>query len=172
MKCLKNEIEFSVIIPVYNAREYLQECLESVIKQTYVDFELIIIDDGSTDGSGELCDDFAEIDDRIKVIHQKNQGLLNARKKGVNNARGKNVIFVDADDWINKNELEIIAKYFKNNDVDMIEFGLWKNYNNGFEVERVSDLKSGKYNRNDLWNAFDGCIDDKTCFVQPIFLSL
>ena len=88
MKCLKNEIEFSVIIPVYNAREYLQECLESVIKQTYVDFELIIIDDGSTDGSGELCDDFAEIDDRIKVIHQKNQGLLNARKKGVNNARG------------------------------------------------------------------------------------
>ena len=59
MKCLKNEIEFSVIIPVYNAREYLQECLESVIKQTYVDFELIIIDDGSTDGSGELCDDFA-----------------------------------------------------------------------------------------------------------------
>lgn len=172
MKCLKNEIEFSVIIPVYNAREYLQECLESVIKQTYVDFELIIIDDGSTDGSGELCDDFAEIDDRIKVIHQKNQGSLNARKKGVNNARGKNVIFVDADDWINKNELEIIAKYFKNNDVDMIEFGLWKNYNNGFEVERVSDLKSGKYNRNDLWNAFDGCIDDKTCFVQPIFLSL
>lgn len=172
MGCLRNKVEFSVIIPVYNAKDYLVECIESVIKQTYTDFELIIIDDGSTDDSGEICDHFADIDERIKVIHQKNKGLISARKTGMDNANGEYVIFVDADDWIEKNELEIIARYLNDNNVDMIEFGFWKYYKDGLVDERVCDLKCGQYFRTDIWNAISHCIYNKPCFALPISYSL
>lgn len=172
MGCLRNKVEFSVIIPVYNAKDYLVECIESVIKQTYTDFELIIIDDGSADDSGEICDHFADIDERIKVIHQKNKGLISARKTGIDNANGEYVIFVDADDWIEKNELEIIARYLNDNNVDMIEFGFWKYYKDGLVDERVCDLKCGQYIRTDIWNAILHCIYNKPCFALPISYSL
>lgn len=90
---------FSVLVPVYNQEKYLPECIESVLNQTFKDFELILIDDGSTDSSGILCDQYAQEHPRlITVIHQKNQGPLFARRAGIGNAKGAYYLFLDADD--------------------------------------------------------------------------
>ena len=88
----------SVIMPVYNANQYLQGAIDSVLAQTYTDFELILVDDGSTDGSGNLCDHYGETDNRVKVIHQKNGGICNARNRGLREAEGKYIAFCDHDD--------------------------------------------------------------------------
>lgn len=97
----------SIIVPVYNVKEYLKKCVDSVLAQTQRDFELLLIDDGSTDGCGELCDTFAEADSRIRVIHQENGGLGSARNTGIQAAAGEWLLFVDSDDWI---EPEILEK--------------------------------------------------------------
>ena len=81
-------VAFSVLIPVFNSEDYLRECIDSVLKQTYTNFEIILVDDGSTDKSGELCDQFALRDTRIEVIHQENKGLVLARKNGLKKAKG------------------------------------------------------------------------------------
>lgn len=90
----------SIVVPVYNVRAYISQCLDSIINQTYQNLEIILVDDGSTDGSEEICDQYACKDARIKVIHKKNEGLVRARKTGVRAATCKYVGYVDADDWI------------------------------------------------------------------------
>ena len=90
----------SVIIPVYNTRQYLSACLDSLLAQTYADLELLFIDDGSTDGSSELLDSFAEKDSRIRVIHQENGGVCAARNRGIAEARGAWLSFIDSDDTL------------------------------------------------------------------------
>lgn len=92
--------ELSIIVPVYKVEAYLSECIDSILAQTFKDFELILIDDGSPDRCGEICDEYAAKDSRIVVIHQKNQGVSAARNTGLNLARGNYVGFVDSDDWI------------------------------------------------------------------------
>jgi len=99
----------SIIVPVYNAQEYLNCCINSVIYQTYRDFELLLIDDGSTDKSGAMCDTFALLDKRIKVIHQKNGGTSSARNIGIEHATGEFITFLDADDSLEKNALEALS---------------------------------------------------------------
>ena len=96
----------SVIIPVYNVETYLDECVQSVLDQTYRNVEIVLIDDGSTDGSTAICDKFAEKDSRIKVIHQENKGLSEARNVGYRNANGQFLYFLDSDDWIEKETIE------------------------------------------------------------------
>ncbi|SMC83685.1 glycosyltransferase family 2 protein [Papillibacter cinnamivorans] len=95
-----NSLLISVIIPVYNARPYLRRCLDSVLSQTYTQLEIILVDDGSTDGSGDICEEYIKKDTRIKVLHQENRGQSAARNAGLDIARGDCVGFVDADDWI------------------------------------------------------------------------
>ena len=90
----------SVIVPVYNTENYLRQCIESIINQTYKDFELILVDDCSQDNSGKICDEYAEKYNFIKVIHKENTGLLRTRKEGFSNARGKYISFIDSDDYI------------------------------------------------------------------------
>lgn len=90
---------FSVIVPVYNVEKYLRECIDSVLAQTFEDFELILVDDGSTDSSGCICDEYAEKDSRIKVIHKENEGQSTARNKGIENASGFFAVFLDSDDF-------------------------------------------------------------------------
>ena len=94
----KMENLISVIVPVYNVEPYLKECISSILHQTHNALQVILIDDGSTDGSGEICDQFAKRDDRIEVIHQKNAGVSVARNAGLQRAIGKFVIFTDSDD--------------------------------------------------------------------------
>src|SRR5574344_858629 len=89
----------SVIVPVYKVEKYLAKCVESIIRQTYTDLEIILVDDGSPDGCPAICDEFARKDARIKVIHQKNGGLALARNAGLDIASGDLIAFVDSDDW-------------------------------------------------------------------------
>ena len=93
----------SIIVPIYNTERYLNRCIDSVLSQTFTDFELLLIDDGSTDKSGDICDSYAQKDSRIKVFHKENGGVSTARNYGLDNARGEWIAFVDADDWIDKN---------------------------------------------------------------------
>lgn len=101
-------VKYSVIVPVYKVEAVLPRCIESILNQTVPDFELILIDDGSPDRSGAICDEYAEKDERIRVIHQQNGGVSRARNAGLDAAQGQYVVFVDSDDYINKEFLEIL----------------------------------------------------------------
>ena len=96
----------SVIVPVYNAGVYLEKCVNSILDQTFTDYELILVDDGSTDQSGALCDEFAQKDPRVLVIHQKNAGSSAARNAGIKASKGSFLSFVDSDDWVDPDFLE------------------------------------------------------------------
>nr|WP_297705468.1 glycosyltransferase family 2 protein [uncultured Butyrivibrio sp.] len=104
-----NEVLISVVVPIYNTKEYLSECIDSIINQTYRNLEIILVDDGSSDGSESICDDYAQKDRRVKVIHRDNQGLVSARREGARTASSKWVSYVDSDDWIEKNMFEAMA---------------------------------------------------------------
>lgn len=99
---------FSIVIPVYNVKKYLSRCVNSVLSQEYTDFEIILVDDGSTDGSGELCDTFKGLDHRIKVLHKENAGLSDTRNKGIKVAEGEYIILLDSDDSLVENSLKKI----------------------------------------------------------------
>lgn len=94
--------KISVIVPVYNVEQYLPRCIDSILVQTFTDFELLLIDDGSTDNSGKICDEYAKKDNRIRVFHKENGGVSSARNLGLDNIRGEFVNFVDSDDWLEK----------------------------------------------------------------------
>lgn len=118
-------MKFSVIIPVYNVAPYLRECLESVLSQTYAVLEAICIDDGSTDGSGAILDEYAAKDARIKVVHKPNGGVSSARNRGLEEAKGEWILFLDGDDLFDADLLmRLAAIESKTEPVDMIGFGL------------------------------------------------
>lgn len=126
------ELLLSVIVPVYNVEKYLPKCLESIIKQTYKNLEIILIDDGSTDDSGKICDEYAEKDKRIKVVHQKNQGVSVARNKGLDLCTGDYITFVDSDDWCEVNYFEqIFACNSIDKNIGIIITNFVKEYKNG-----------------------------------------
>jgi glycosyltransferase involved in cell wall biosynthesis len=108
----------SVIVPIYNVEEYLPACIESILNQTYKDLEILLIDDGSTDNSGKICDDYAERDKRCIVIHQQNKGLSGARNTGLDNAQGECISFIDGDDYIHPQMLEILYNEIRKGDFD------------------------------------------------------
>lgn len=109
----------SVIIPVYNAEKYLAKCIESILTQTYEKFELILVDDGAKDNSGKICDEYAAKDERIKVIHKKNGGVSSARNTGIESAKGEFIAFVDSDDWLEENSLEILHREITMENADL-----------------------------------------------------
>ena len=98
----------SIIIPIYNADAYLVRCIESILNQSFEDFELILVNDGSSDNSGNICDKYASLDSRIRVIHKINQGVSAARNDGLNNAHGKYVMFADSDDYVDKDWCKVL----------------------------------------------------------------
>lgn len=106
---MSDTIRYTLVTPVYNALPYLSECVESILSQTAPNWELILVDDGSTDGSAELCDRYAEIDRRIRAVHQANAGSAAARNRGLDMASGDWIAFFDADDWIERNCLETLS---------------------------------------------------------------
>lgn len=110
----------SVIIPVYNAEEYLGECIESVLNQTFSNIEVILVNDGSTDRCAEICDDYKKSDQRICYINQENGGVCKARNTGLNAAKGKLITFVDSDDWMPEDGLEILYDEYKRTNADLI----------------------------------------------------
>ena len=115
-----NNTLISVIVPVYNVERYLPRCIESILKQTYTNFELILVDDGTPDRSGIICDRYAEKDSRIRVIHKENGGVSTARNAGIDVAKGEWITFVDSDDWVSEKYLELLAECLDQNDYDLI----------------------------------------------------
>ena len=101
-----NQIKISIIVPVYNVENYIHRCLDSLMDQTYKNLEIILVDDGSTDSSGIICDEYSKKDRRIQVIHKKNGGLVSARKAGILLATGEYSTYVDSDDWIEDSAYE------------------------------------------------------------------
>lgn len=128
----------SVIVPIYNVEEYLEECLESIRHQTYTDIEVILVNDGSTDSSREICERYCEKDSRFKLINQENQGLSAARNHGVKKSIGQYIMFVDSDDVINTKVLEVLLPYMKM-DVDIVECRLTTNKEE-FDLNKTSTL--------------------------------
>lgn len=109
----------SVIVPVYNVEKYLDKCVQSILNQTYENIELVLIDDGSTDGSSKICDKYGKIDSRVKVIHKENGGLSSARNRGIDEAVGKFITFIDSDDYIHHQMLEILYEGIIKNKSDI-----------------------------------------------------
>ena len=112
--------KISVIVPVYKAEHYLARCVDTLLAQTFDDFEVILVDDGSPDNSGAICDEYALKDKRVRVIHQPNAGVSMARQKGLDNARGEYVIHADPDDWVEPDMLKELYAKAKEEDADMV----------------------------------------------------
>lgn len=125
------QLLFSIIVPVYNTEKWLNKCIDSILSQTYKDFELILVDDGSTDGSEIICDNYKRKDSRVKVIHKENGGHNSARNLGFENANGKYIVSVDSDDWLNNNALSEFHNILcEQPNVDIIIFGFKESKNN------------------------------------------
>ena len=112
----------SIIVPVYNVEPYLRKCLDSILDQTYRDLEILVVDDGSTDGSGKICDDYKK-DERVRVFHTENRGLSAARNLGLDNATGDWIGFVDSDDWIEPDMYEVMLRKAEETGADIVECG-------------------------------------------------
>ncbi|WP_195986271.1 glycosyltransferase family 2 protein [Clostridium sp. D33t1_170424_F3] len=137
-----NEPLISIVIPIYNVREYVARCLDSVLKQTYQNFEVICIDDGSTDGSGKLCDEYAVLDQRVSVHHIKNSGVSSARNLGLSLVQGEFFAFVDSDDYIEANYLEVLYTNLKNHDCEVSSCLFVLNDVSGEPLNQVDDSQS------------------------------
>lgn len=121
---MNNDIDISVIIPVYNAEQYINRCIDSILNQTFQNFEVLLINDGSTDGSDRICKKLSEKDKRIKYFEKKNQGVSQTRQFGIEKAKGKYSIHIDPDDWIELNALELLYKnaIYNNSDIVICDF--------------------------------------------------
>lgn len=126
----------SIIVPVFNTEQYLPRCIDSILSQGFTDFELLLIDDGSTDGSGAICDAYAAKDSRVRVFHKENGGVSSARNLGIDNARGEWLYFVDSDDELLPNGLQTLADGISD-DVDVVMAGYEKLDANGSSVETI-----------------------------------
>ncbi len=140
---------FSVLVPVYNIEAYVKACVDSVLAQTFRDFELILVDDGATDGCPALCDSFAQKDSRVRVIHKPNGGLVSARQAAMQAARGEYVVHVDGDDWIAPELLEKAVEIIEKHSPDMISFGFTYHWPNRRETV-CEPVDAGYYDRKKI----------------------
>ena len=135
----------SIVIPVYNVERYLRECLDSIASQSYPEFEAILVDDGSTDTSGIICDEYARNDARFKVIHQSNAGSANAKNAGLEQVRGDYVAFVDSDDYVEPNWLECMVNALERNFADLVECDFRKEYVDRSEAANSDNYQAGTF---------------------------
>ena len=136
----------SIIVPVYNVEKYIKECIESILCQTYTNFELILIDDGSKDKSGQICDEYAKRDNRIIVIHKQNEGLSKTRNRGIDIAKGSYISFIDSDDYVEKNFLEELYHLIKENDTQVAQCGF----------VNIGEDRTKSKQENDMVNVYTG----------------
>lgn len=148
--------EISVIVPVYNVEKYLEKCVDSILSQTFKDFEVILVDDGSKDRCGIICDKYESLDNRVKVIHKTNGGLSSARNSGLEIASGEYVAFVDSDDWIDKSMYKELYNEAKKHNADIVQckfikakdenVSIYNNESNEAEVIRNLEALCNLYN--------------------------
>lgn len=164
----------SIIVPIFNVKEYLGKCIDSLITQSYKELEIILVDDGSTDGSSQICDEFAEKDSRVVVVHKENQGLVRARKDGLKLAKGEYIGYVDGDDWIECDMYEHMMAKMQLFDVDVVMCGRYEDTGN-VSKKVYHNFEEGYYDKSRLlrevyprmivgedffeWNMFPGVWD-------------
>jgi len=141
-------VEVSVIVPIYRIEKYLPQCIDSLLSQSFLNFELILVDDGSPDNCPRICDEYAKADSRVKVIHKKNGGLVSARKEGLKKANGKFITFVDGDDWVDKFYLDIMFKLADANEADLVVTGHFREFDS--KIETIKPKNVGIYNEGDI----------------------
>lgn len=153
----------SVIVPVYNVNEYLDRCVKSIKNQTYENLEIVLVDDGSTDGSGDLCDELSYSDERISVIHKFNGGLSDARNVGIEFASGDYLVFVDSDDWLDLDMIDLLYRVHKRTDADIVECS----YRNVYAdcIKEETECK-GEIIEGDSVFALEGMLDWK--YFKPV----
>lgn len=145
---MSNMNKVSIIIPVYNTAEYLSECIDSIRRQTLREIEIICVDDGSTDGSSDILDEYALQDDRIRIIHKDNGGPASARKLGLRVASGKYIGFVDSDDWIEENMYELLYQKAEEHQADMVTCGFFLEGN--YTTMHMDTVSQGLYDGEDM----------------------
>ena len=165
-----NTIKISIIIPVYNVEKYLCECINSVISQTYKNLEIILVNDGSLDKSGDICNAYADKDKRIKTIHKTNGGLSSARNAGIEVATGEYITFLDSDDyWDDNNALEEVMNQVKLTNCEVISWGVKKLYEKNKRIQDTGiHIKSNKKINNSKEDSFyllikNGCYIASSC---------
>ena len=144
----------SIIIPAYNAEKYIGKCLESVVRQSYANLEIIVVDDGSRDATGRIIDRYKEKDERLKAIHQDNMGQAKARNVGLECAKGKYIMFLDSDDWLDPNCCEIVLNEIEKEQADIVLFEYFKEYKNHavqMETYKQEKLKTTKNGEKQFW---------------------
>lgn len=146
--------EISIIVPVYKVEQYLPRCIDSILNQTFTDFELILVDDGSPDNCGRICDEYAKIDSRIRAIHKENGGVSSARNIGINEAKGKYIMFCDSDDYVDNNWCETLYKEIVKNPKAFITCNCWREQPNGTDKVAVADLRDGQICVTDYFDIF------------------
>ena len=142
----------SVIVPIYKVENYLDKCIRSILAQSYKEFELLLVDDGSPDKCGEMCDTWASRDNRIRVIHKDNGGLSDARNAGIQQASGEYICFVDSDDWIAEDMLETLHELAIHSGADMSCCNFIKVNEQGNQVEELAKITSGVYTQDEYWD--------------------
>jgi len=155
----KLEELISVIVPVYNVARYLNKCMKSIVNQTYKNLEIILINDGSTDNSGEICDEWKERDRRIKVMHKENTGVADTRNVGVERSVGRYITFVDSDDYIDEDFIENLYTYLVENNTDIVTSGHYKEtfldskklYSKNSYVENPEEILRSLLMRDDIY---------------------
>ena len=159
-----DSILVSVIVPVFNVEKFLEKCVNSISNQTYKNLEILLVDDGSTDNSGIICDNLSKNDIRIKVFHKKNGGLSDARNYGIERAVGSYIMFIDSDDWIENDSIELLLDKTIKEKSDIVVFGISKDYDDGRRKIRIPTV-SGTYNSEEaieLLNSYK-CFDVSAC---------
>ena len=141
-----NKPKISVVVPVYNAERFLHKCVDSILSQSFSDLELILVDDGSPDNSGAICDDYARQDSRVKVIHQRNSGVSVARNRGIQEASGDYIGFVDSDDWIDSEMYAVLYQTAKKEHTDIVMCDSMTVYDDGRKVQdTISSLSENSH---------------------------
>jgi len=143
-----NTSQISVIVPIFRIEKYLPKCVDSILNQSFLDFELILVNDGSPDSCPEICDAYAKKDSRVRVVHKENGGLLSARKAGLRNARGKYIAFVDGDDWVDNYYLDVLYKLAEANDSDLVVTGHFREFDG--KIETIKPNSTGIYDHDQL----------------------
>lgn len=146
----QEQVFISIIVPVYNVEKYLRQCVDSVLGQTFKNYELILVDDGSKDGSPQICDDYATQNKQVYTIHQPNGGQVKARLAGLKKSIGEYVFFVDSDDWLEPNTLEIACRSAKDNDADIVTFDGYFCYSNDRKIPVGQSVPSGVFDKKQM----------------------
>ncbi|WP_282923875.1 glycosyltransferase family 2 protein, partial [Mediterraneibacter massiliensis] len=166
--------EISVIVPVYKVEPYLHKCVDSILEQSFSDIQVILVDDGSPDSCGDICEEYAQKDTRVQVVHKENGGLSDARNAGIAYTEGNYVIFLDSDDYIERDMLEYLYTNIKTADADMATCGIYEVYKDRIEAQEETPgfvctgeeafrcILQGHTIRGEIWNKLikKECMED------------